>query len=542
MAVTTRVLRRFPFFERVPETELKRLARSAARHTLPAGTLVFRQGDPGDTFYMIVSGSVEIVDAQEETRLNLLGAGQWFGDFALLDDQPRSASVRTLAPTILLSLSKEQFMRLVTTFPRALHLLAAGTQKQLRERDQAYLAEVETRARQLEQVYFTMLDITRHLDRDAALQAIRERAVELLRAAGGDIYLYDAASNLLAPQTSPPGTPAYRVGEECPGRAFAVGKSRIEKPTRRVPRHELAAPIQLSDAHDKARQIGVLRVYRAGDGEAFQESDCTLLELFASQAAIVIENADLVKMRVAQGQLDRELQNARLVQRQLIPARPPQVRGYQIATLWHPAKLVSGDYYDFMAQPDGRLGLVIADVAGKGLDAALFMANARATLRASAAAGGRADEIVARANTTLAHDSTGIFVTAFFGILEPKRGIFSYVNAGHNPPLLYRAQSQALEVLATGNLALAIEANTSYRMHELQLAPGDVLLFYTDGVTEATDARETLFEFERLEAALCAAARGTARRVIREIDARVRAFTGAYPQSDDITVVALRRA
>lgn len=542
MAVTTRVLRRFPFFERVPEAELRRLARSAARRTLPAGTLVFRQGDPGDAFYMIVSGSVEIVDALEETRLNLLRAGQWFGDFALLDDQPRSASVRTLTPTVLISLPKEQFMRLVTMFPRALHILATGTQKQLRERDREYLAEVETRARQLEQVYYTALDITRHLDRDKALQAIRERAVELLQAAGGEIYLYDAASDLLVPQASPSGTPMYRVGEECPGRAFAAGKSRIEKPTRRVPRHELAAPIQLSDPQGKERQLGVLRVYRAGDGEAFQESDCTLLELFASQAAIVIENADLVKVRVAQGQLDRELQDARLVQRQLIPARPPRVRGYQIATLWHPAKLVSGDYYDFMAQPDGRIGLVIADVAGKGFDAALFMANARATLRASATAGGRAEEIVARANKTLAHDSTGIFVTAFFAILDPKQGVFSYVNAGHNPPLLYRARSRSLEILATGNLALAIEADTAYRAHESVLAPGDVLVLYTDGVTEATDARETLFEFERLQAALCAAAPGTARQVIREIDARVRAFTGAHPQSDDITVVALRRA
>ncbi|MBI4672033.1 MAG: SpoIIE family protein phosphatase [Chloroflexi bacterium] len=541
MAVTTRLLRRFPFFERVPDGEMKRLAQSATRHTLPANCLVIRQGDPGDAFYMIVSGAVEIVDASEERRLNLLGAGQWFGDYALLDDQPRSASVRTRTRTVLISLPKAQFLWLVTTFPVALHILATGIQQQLRERDREYLAEVETRARQLEQVYYTALDITRHLDRDKALKAIRERAIELLQAAGGDIYLYDSQSDMLVPQASAPDAPKYRVGVGCAGRAYASGKPRIERPTRRTQRHELAAPIQLSDPHGKERQLGALRVYRAGDGDAYQKSDCTLLELFASQAAIVIENADLVSMRVAQGQLDKELQDARRVQQQLIPAEPPHLRGYQIAALWHPAKQVSGDYYDFISLSEARIGLVIADVSGKGLDAALFMANARATLRASAGAGGCPAEIVARANNTLAHDSTGIFVTAFFGILDPNTGVFSYVNAGHNPPLLYRAQSQTLEVLKTGNLALAIVTGMAYQAHDLCLEPGDLLVLYTDGVTEATNAEDALFDLERLHAALYAAADGTAQQVIQEIDARVRTFTGAYPQSDDITVVALRR-
>gem|GEM_PF-1614854 len=543
MPVSTKLLRRFSIFDRVPDAAIKRLAANATRVVLGPNTLVIRQGDAGDAFYMIVSGAVEILNAADEMQLNLLRAGQWFGDFALLDEAPRSASVRTHTRAVLISLPKAEFLWLVTTYPVALYSIATNSQQKLRERDRDYIAAMETRARQLEQMYFTALDITRHLDRDQALEAIRERAVELLASAGGDLYLYDATTHSLVSQSSSvPGLSDDRAAEECAGRAFAAGAARIEAPTRRVSRHELAAPIQLTDANGKTRQLGVLRVYRASDGMAYTDSDCTLLELFASQAAIVIENADLVQMRVAQGQLEIELQNARRVQQQLIPSQPPRLPGYQIGALWYPAKQVSGDYYDFIPLGSKRLAFVIADVSGKGLDSALFMANMRATLRASAGAGGSAVAILARTNDTLSEDSpAGMFVTAFFGILDPKSGGFSYVNAGHNPPLLWRARTQSLELLAVGNRALAITFGYVYDIHALTLERGDVLVLYTDGITEATDARDALFGMERLQEAIRAAADGSAQQVIREIDARVRAFTGAFPQSDDITVVALRR-
>lgn len=522
---------------------MKRLAASSARLEFEPNALVFRQGDPGDAFYMIEAGTVEILNASDETQLNLLHAGQWFGDFALLDNEPRSASVRAQTRVLLISLPRAEFIWLVTNYPVVLHVLATSSQQQLRERDRAYLAEVEMRAHQLEQLYVTALDITRHLDRDRALEAIRERAIELLNSAGGDLYLFDAVANLLIAQAPVlPDTPNYRIGEACAGIAFATGETRVETPTRRVPHHELAAPIQLTESNGKDRQLGVLRVYRAGDGMPYSEGDCTLLELFASQAAIVIENADLIRSRVLQGQLENELQNARRVQRQLIPFEPPRLRGYQVASLWHPAKQVSGDYYDFVPLADGRIAFVIADVSGKGLDAAMFMANTRATLRATAVAGDDPAAIIARANNMLAHDSpAGMFVTAFFGILDPKSGLFSYINAGHNPPLLWRANKRKIEMLEVGDRALAITEDFVYHAHAVTLEPGYLLLLYTDGVNEATNAKDQLFGMDRLEETIRDNASGTAQQVIRQIDSRVRAFTGAYPQSDDITVVALRR-
>ncbi|MCG3141148.1 MAG: hypothetical protein HDKAJFGB_02363 [Anaerolineae bacterium] len=544
MSIPTKTLRRFAFFASAPNNAMKRLAAQVTRLEFEPNTLVFCQGDPGDYFYMIQDGTIEILNASAETQLNLLHAGQWFGDFALLDDAPRSALARTRTRAILLALPRAEFLELVTTYPLVLYVLATSSQQQLRERDRAYLAAVETRARQLEQLYFTALDITRHLDRTRALEAIRARAIELLHSAGGDLYLFDASVNGLVAQTAAAfDASRFQQGKECADSAFATGAPRIVTPTRRAPRHELAAPIQLTEPNGTTRPLGALRVYRAKNGIAYNDEDCKLLELFASQAAIVIENADLIQTRVLQSQLENELQNARRVQRQLIPFEPPRLRGYQIATLWYPAKQVSGDYYDFIPLADGRVAFVIADVSGKGLDAAMFMANTRATLRASAVAGDDPAAIVARANQTLAQDSLGgMFVTMFFGILDPLNGAFAYVNAGHNPPLLWRADTRTLETLEIGDRALAITNDFVYRPHRLTLNLRDLLLLYTDGVNEATNAADAQFGMERLENMIRQNASASARQIIRRLDQRVRAFTGAFPQSDDITVVALRRA
>jgi sigma-B regulation protein RsbU (phosphoserine phosphatase) len=304
----------------------------------------------------------------------------------------------------------------------------------------------------------------------------------------------------------------------------------------------LAAPIRLVDPAGNERRLGVLTVYRAAGDTPFQAADETLLQLFASQAAIVIENTELHQTRLDKERLDTELNDARRVQTSLIPAHPLAIKGYQIAGLWHPAKQVSGDYYDYIRLDDGRVAFVIADVSGKGLDAALFMANTRSILRANAALGGSPDEIIFRTNNAVTADSSrGMFVTAFFGILDPLRRRFSYVNAGHNLPLWRHAATRTIQTLAGGNLALGIMAGIKFQAHELELQPRDLILLYTDGITEATDATGALYGMARLRQVLAASGDLRARQVIRTLDRSVREFTGAAPQSDDITVVGLGR-
>lgn len=539
MSVSKTLLRRFRFFELLSPADFTRIARAATRQDLRPNTLIFQDGALGDVFYLIVSGEVEIFTPgeQDDTILNHLTKNQWFGELALLDDLPRSASARTKTRATLVTIPKAEFRWLVQTYPLVLHRLVEASHKALRDRDRAFRIEAEMQAARLGKLYAVALDITRHLDRNQALEAIRDHAVELSNSAGGDIYLYDAASEMLVPHTTSSDTLPRRMRRRSP-----ISRGQLLKQKLHPGCFELNAPIRLVDPKEGERLLGILSVYRADDGKLYETLDKTLLELFASQAAIVIDNADLYQTRLAKRDLDAQINAARSVQQSLIPAAPPQIRGYQVAGLWHPAQQVSGDYYDFISLPDGRWGFVIADVAGKGLNAALFMANTRSILRASAGAGGSAAEIMQRANRAVEADSSGgMFVTAFFGILEPPCHRFTYVNAGHNLPILYRASDKTLHDLPGGNLALGIVREVEYSSAEITFAPGDLLVIYTDGVTEATDARETLFGDARLHAAIRECGTETARRVIRYLDARVREFTVGYPQSDDITLVTLRR-
>jgi serine phosphatase RsbU (regulator of sigma subunit)/CRP-like cAMP-binding protein len=544
MSVSKTLLRRFHFFDLLSPPDYTRIARAANRCDLRAGTLIFQEGALGDQFYMIVSGQIEIFSTGEQgqTTLNLLEANEWFGELALLDDLPRSASARARSRVTLLTLGKSEFRWLVQTYPLVLHRLVEVSHRALRERDRAFLVEAELRAAQLAKLYSIALDITRHLDRDKALEAIRDHAIDLTNSAGGDIYLHDKSSQLLVPHASMVHTVPCRVGETRIGRAFSTRQAQPPQSVIERGCFELAAPIRIVDPKEGERMLGVLSVYRADDGTPYRALDKTMLELFASQAAIVIENADLYQSHLAKRELDAQLNAARRVQQSLIPAASPHIRGYQVAGLWHPAQQVSGDYYDFIPMADGHWGFVIADVAGKGLNAALFMANTRSILRGSAGAGGAVADIIRRANRAIEADSSGgMFVTAFFGILEPQTHRFTYVNAGHNLPLLYRSADRSVQELSGGNLALGIVPELDCDADELRFQPGDLLFMYTDGVTEATDAHESLYGEARLRDDLRAAGGETARRVIRFIDRRVREFTGAFPQSDDITVVALGR-
>lgn len=543
MPVTKKILARFPFIEPLTPSDLARVARAAARLVVPARTKLINQGDPGDQFYMIVSGQVQIYSdgAGAPEQLNLLGAGAWFGELALIDNHPRSASVRTLRKSVLITLPKNEFLWLVTAYPLALFRIVSGIQETLRARDLAFRAEVELRASQLGKLYMTALDITRHRERNEALRDLRARAVELLTSAGGELYLYDAQGQMLVPQATEIPLPPCPVGKGCPGRAFASGHAQVRRTRHEERKHELAAPIKITDANSVERSLGVLSVYRSARDAPYQKTDQTLLELFASQAAIVIENAELMQVQLDKARLDGELNAARAVQRSLIPERAPHIRGYELAAAWEPARQVSGDLYDFIPLPDQRWAILIADVSDKGTPAALFMASARSILRASANLGGTAVELIERANRAIAMDSSGgMFVTVFLCILDPRAHTCSYVNAGHNNPLHIQSRDKFVP-LRGDNLALGVLEDFAFEGTVIELAPGDLLLLYTDGVTEATNSQNELFGEARLHALVARSGQKSARELLRELQRQVRAFTGEIPQSDDITAVVLRR-
>jgi sigma-B regulation protein RsbU (phosphoserine phosphatase) len=298
----------------------------------------------------------------------------------------------------------------------------------------------------------------------------------------------------------------------------------------------LCVPLSL-----KERVIGVIYVDNRLQAGIFTQADLDLLTAIASSAAIAIENARLYQVAVEKGRLERELQMARKVQASLLPAEMPQIPGWEFTAQWRPAREVAGDYYDFIGFP-GALGLVIADVTDKGLPAALFMVFTRSVVRNSLTRAGSPAQGITHANEVICSESTnGLFVTLVYAWLDPSSGELTYVNAGHNPPLYYRAGGDQLSLLHNTGIPLGVEESSIYTQQTISLEPGDFVLFYTDGVTDAIDAAQQEYGMERLEQAVLDARRLPAGEMLASLEGDIRRFTGPAAPFDDITILLVKR-
>jgi sigma-B regulation protein RsbU (phosphoserine phosphatase) len=240
--------------------------------------------------------------------------------------------------------------------------------------------------------------------------------------------------------------------------------------------------------------------------------------------------------------LEHELDLARRIQRRLLPDGPPHIAGLEIAGGSEPAREVGGDYYDHIPLGDGRVLLVIADVSGKGVPAALLMSAFRASLMSQDANTSAPADVAERLNSFLYRSvDPGKFVTAFLGFLDGRTGQFVYANAGHNSPVLLRRDG-TVEWLATGGLILGILSDSRFETGNVRLEPGDMLALYTDGVTEGADATNEQFGEERLVAALQKSAGQPCAEIARSLMREVRAFEGAQGPADDLTVLIARRS
>jgi sigma-B regulation protein RsbU (phosphoserine phosphatase) len=279
----------------------------------------------------------------------------------------------------------------------------------------------------------------------------------------------------------------------------------------------------------------------------FSPADLDLLTAIAASAAIAIENARLYQVAVERGRLERELQMARETQSSLLPRETPRVPGWEFAARWQPARHVGGDYYDFISLDGGRIGLVIADVSDKGMSAALFMAMTRSTVRASVGHAPSPAAGVALANRLICADSSGgMFVTLFYALLDPATGEMTYVNAGHNPPLLlerrHPAERKTLTELTRTGMALGVLEDTSFEQRTIQIDPGDSVFLYTDGVTDAMGADGQEFGADRLLCMLEEQGRAPAGQMLDAIESALHGHVGDTPQADDVTIVAVSRS
>ncbi len=273
-----------------------------------------------------------------------------------------------------------------------------------------------------------------------------------------------------------------------------------------------------------------------------REEGLRLITGIGHQAAVAIESKYLYDQKAQQERLARELELAHDIQARFIPSHLPAPPGWEVAAFWRSAQEVGGDFYDFIEVTPHQLGIVIADVAGKGMPAALYMALTRSLLRAIAPRQTDPKIVLSNVNQLLMPDTQrGMFVSLFYAVLNTQTGTLVYANAGHNPPLLIRADGQT-EALRTPGLVLGIQSPLKAEVDQRYLAQGDGVVFYTDGVTEVFDASAALFGEERLKLILQENWDQGPQAVVEKVHEAVNAFSATARPTDDFTLLVLCRS
>lgn len=286
--------------------------------------------------------------------------------------------------------------------------------------------------------------------------------------------------------------------------------------------------------------FGVLVVEEAPGGLRFRARRGEIISGIAQQAALAIQNDRLQREMVVRERLETEVQLARQIQKTFLPDTLPTHPHWQLSARWRTARQVGGDFYDVIELPNDRLGLFIADVADKGMPAALFMALTRTLVHAAAGETASPAEALRRVNELLLPDTKqGMFVTAVYAVLDLNTGEFTYANAGHNPPLWVRRDS--LEKLTRTGVALGASEDSHMTERTIQLTEGESLLLYTDGLTEAFNLEGDMFGDERLLRALGWQESASADDMIKAVESALDDFAGNAPPSDDLTMLAVRR-
>jgi serine phosphatase RsbU (regulator of sigma subunit) len=315
--------------------------------------------------------------------------------------------------------------------------------------------------------------------------------------------------------------------------AFAGRQSIVQQQIRSM----LAVPLQTDD-----RVIGLIYLDSPHFVHEFTKDDLNLLTVMANVAAIRIEHTRLAEVEQAERELARDLQQAAVIQKGLLPTSAPVVPCADLAGYNAPCRTVGGDYYDFFSYPDGRVAILVGDVAGKGMPAALLMSSLQARVQVLFEDPTNLAALVTRLNRIISTNCpANRFISFFIAVLDPTTSELTYVNAGHNPPLLVRPDG-SLEKLEGTGLILGILPIAQYEQRTCRMEPGDVVVLFSDGVTEATRPHvDEEFGEERLAQALAELKGESAQSIIEAINQRVYDFTGGAPPADDITLVVAKR-
>ncbi|MEM9406942.1 MAG: GAF domain-containing SpoIIE family protein phosphatase [Acidobacteriota bacterium] len=386
----------------------------------------------------------------------------------------------------------------------------------------------------LEALYDVGLAIASTLNLDELTEEILLRAVSLSDARRGALYLLEDESFVLS----------STIGGDAVGSAPRAGGERFksERAVELLPgaSFALAVPIEVEGA---ARGILVV-----GDKESrvtvgpFSTDDERALSMFANQAAIALENARLHRQALEKERLEREMELAAEIQRGLLPQGLPRVQDLEVVGWNRPTQQVGGDYYGSITLDEGRLGLVVADVTGKGMPAALLVSTLHSALKLLLDKVDPGADLLERLNSHVVDSSSSNkFITLIMAIADPQNDRLGFLNAGHNPGLRVTSSGDVHEMQPSG-LPLGLLPGSTYRLDEAPLEPGDLFCLYSDGITECAAPDDEEFGDDRLREFLVERRHQPLNQILKALDDAVVEFAGDRPQGDDQTVVLLRRA
>jgi sigma-B regulation protein RsbU (phosphoserine phosphatase) len=294
------------------------------------------------------------------------------------------------------------------------------------------------------------------------------------------------------------------------------------------------------------QDLGVLALANGPTGAAFSQGDLVVFKSIAEQSAFALYNAIIYSMANEKKRLDHDLEIARDIQRILLPSEAPVIDGFQISGLNVPARQVSGDYFDYIRVDEERLGVAIADVSGKGVPASLIMAICRSVLRAEASRNPSPADVLRKVNRQLYPDiKEDMFISMAYLILDHQRNGVTLARAGHDAPLLYQRKSQTVTPVKSPGMVVGIDSGSVFDRLTVDFAVplehDDCLVLYTDGVTETLNTEGDEFGLDRMMESVRASANDGAQAIVKKVIGDVRDFTGAAPQNDDITLIAIRK-
>lgn len=389
------------------------------------------------------------------------------------------------------------------------------------------------------------------LDLQELLRLFMDVATREMKADRSTLYLVDKKQKeLWSLITQGPNMVEIRlpIGKGISGRVAETGETiniddpyndprfyrEIDRKTGYVTRNILCMPMR----NKRGEIIGVMQILNKNEGN-FTADDEYYLENLSLQSSVAIENAQLHKEALERRRLEAELKLAYQIQKNLLPKCDPHIEGYSISGINIPCLEVGGDYYDFIPLGDA-LGIAIGDVSGKGIPASLLMANLQAALKVLGPLGHSSDEVVSKLNLLLKSSSTpNKFITFFYGLLDLKTGALRFTNAGHNPPMLVRPGQEVID-LSTEGLIMGAFSDAVYHESTVQLRPNDIMVLYTDGITEAVDPDRRQFGESRLLRLVEENRDRSAAEIKQSIIDNVIAYASGQPTFDDITLIVVK--